>query len=102
MRGKGKAQAQRRRQLRTEKTGTQQPYRHVQARARHRTYRLVGLRGFEVMQQFLHIARELFRTIEVAAQRACGRLIGARCTAQPQIDATGIQRRQRAELFGHL
>lgn len=40
--------------------------------------------------------------VEIAAQGACGGLVGAGCTAQAQVDALRIQRSQRAELFGHM
>ncbi|MNN21223.1 hypothetical protein D3C81_1345350 [compost metagenome] len=54
------------------------------------------------MQQFGHILRELVGTVEVAAQCACGGVVGTRRAAQTQIDAPRIQRSQRAELFGDL
>jgi hypothetical protein len=37
----------------------------------------------------------------VAAQRTHGGAVGARCAAQPQVDATGVELGQRAKGLGH-
>ena len=73
-----------------------------QATARNRLHRLPGLYRLEVVQQLAHVLRELVGAVEVAAQCARGGLIGARRTAEAEIDAVRIQRSQRAELLGHL
>ena len=36
----------------------------------------------------------------IAAQRQGGALVGARGAAEPEVDASGVQRFERAELFG--
>ncbi|KAG1440374.1 hypothetical protein G6F57_019048 [Rhizopus arrhizus] len=58
--------------------------------------------SIQVVQQLAHVLRELVGTVEVAAQGACGGLVGAGRPTQAEVDAVGIQRGQRAELFGHL
>ena len=60
-----------------------------------------GLR--QVPLQFQHIVGEALFVggVQVAAQRHRGVAIGARCPAQAQVDAAGVQRGQRTELFGH-
>ena len=51
--------------------------------------------------QFLHISSEvLFGGGKIAAECARSRLVGARGAADAQIDPLGIERFERAELFG--
>ena len=51
--------------------------------------------------QFHHVARESVGIgIEIAAQRGGDALVAARRAAQPEVDASGKQRLERAELFG--
>jgi hypothetical protein len=102
VRGERIRQAHRGGHARTEQAGTQDPGRHPQAAARNRLHRLPGLYRLEVVQQLAHVLRELVGAVEVAAQGARGRLVGAGRTAQAEVDAVRIQRGQRAELLGHL
>jgi hypothetical protein len=88
--------------LRAEQARSEQPHRHLDAGAGHRTHRLSGLRGFEIAQQFGDVLRERVGAVEIAPQCARRRLVGAGRAAEAQVDAIGIQRRQRAELLGHL
>ena len=63
-------------QTRAEQAGSENPHRHLQACAGNGLNRLTGLDRLEVVQQFLHILRERFRTIVIPTQRAHGGLIG--------------------------
>jgi hypothetical protein len=55
----------------------------------------------EVIHQLAHIGREVIHlAAALASQRPHGALIGARRTAQAQIDAIRIERSQGAELLG--
>ena len=106
MRGIGKRQSQRGRQLRPAETRSQYPHRHIGAFARNGAHRPRQSRrsGFtlEVGQHLLHIGGKAFHVARHAAQGAHGGGIGIDAPPQPQVDAAGIQRRQGAELFGHL
>jgi hypothetical protein len=102
MGGEGIGQAQLGRQLGTEQAGPEQPHRHFGAFARHRAHRLTGLRRCQQGPQFRHLFREIVAVArQIAAQCAHGRAVGTRCTAEPQVDAPRVQRRQRAEVFRH-
>ncbi len=103
VRGKRERQAHCGRQLRAEQAGPEQPQRHLQARAGHRTQALAGTRIVEVRLQLLHVLREGIGRIlrGAAAQRPRGGLVGARRAAQAKVDAAGEERRQRAELLCH-
>ena len=58
--------------------------------------------GAEVAQQFDDIVGELVRVGgQVAPQRAGGRLVGSRRAAESQVDTSGKQGFQRAELLGN-
>src|SRR3546814_3793741 len=48
------------------------------------------------------VLRERVGPVEIAPQRAHRRLVGARRAAEPEVDPVRIQRRQGAELLGHL
>jgi hypothetical protein len=57
----------------------------------------------EVTEQFKHVPREgIWIAVQRAPQRARGRLVRARRTAEPQVDPAGKQGLKRAELLGHL
>jgi hypothetical protein len=63
---------------------------------------LAGLGRTEVAHQLDHVLRKAVGVgCEIAAQRACGDLIGAGRAAQAKVDATRKQGGQRAELLGH-
>ena len=89
-------------QLRAEQARAQQPHGHVETCTGHSTHRLALLHRLEIAQHLLHVLRKLLGAVEIAPQRTRRRLVGAWRTAQAQIDAARIQRRQRAELLGYL
>ena len=62
---------------------------------------LARLGRLEIAHQFDDVLRETVDAgIEVAAQRPRGHHVGAGRAAEPEIDAAGMKRRQRAELLG--
>ena len=89
------------RELRAVKARPQEPDRHLGALTRDGAHDLALLLGREVGGQFQHVLGEtvFVRRRQVTAQRAHRRTIGAGRAAQPQVDAAGEQRRQRAELL---
>ena len=101
MRAKGKGQPQRRGKLRPADAGAENKDRHVGILARHGAHRLARRGGAQIRQQLLHVARKGFHVARHAAERLHGRGIGIDTPPQPQVDAPRMQRRQRAELFGH-
>ena len=102
MRGKRKRQAHHGGQLRPVQAGAQQPQRHPQPGPRHGANALAWLHRFKVIMQFLHILRKRVGTgMRVAAQRAGGQLVGAGSAAQAQVNASWVQRGQRAKLLGN-
>ena len=100
VRGKGVWQPERGGELRTEQAGAQNPQRHLCACARGRADPRLPVIG-EIALQFHHVARERLRiAFQRAAKRARYPLVRSRRASQPQIDPAGIQRVERAELFG--
>ena len=73
---------------------------HPQAGAGDRANALPGLHRLEISLQFEHVVRERVGRMMVAAQRTHRGLVGARRPAEPQVDASGVQRLERAELLG--
>jgi len=101
VRGEGIGQTLGGGQLSAEQARTEQPDRHVAVHPGHGDHALIGLPRAEQQLQFLDVLRKVVGTAHtVAAQGVGGELVGARCTAKAQVDAAGIQRLQRAELFG--
>ena len=92
--------AQRRGELRAERARSQDPQRHVRARAGGRGNAGAPVVG-EIALQLHHVARE---GIGVAVQRPPHRLrdalVRSRCAPQPQVDPPRKERIERAELFG--
>ena len=100
MRGEGVGQAQRRRKLRPVKAGAEYPDRHVEARARHRLDPLPLLKRFEITEELDHVLRKGVDVgVQVAAQRPGRRHVGPRSATDAEIDAAGMECRQRAESF---
>jgi len=102
MRGERVRQTEHRGEARAEQAGAENPHRHVDARAGHRAHGLSRFGRLEVTQQFDDVVRKRVRTVVVAAQRARRRLIRARSAADAEVDASRIQRCERAELLGDL
>ena len=102
MRGKGERQAEHRRKARAEEARAEQPHRHLDAGAGHGTHRLPRLRRLEIPEQLQHVVGERLGTVEIAAQRARRRLVGAWRATEAEVDPARVQRGQRAELFGDL
>ena len=100
MRREGVRQAQSRGELPAVGARAEDKERHVEPRPGHRLDLLARLGVFEIMLQFHHVARERVRVGEVAAHGTGRDPVRARRAAEPEVDAAGIQRRQRAELFG--
>ncbi|MOA01734.1 hypothetical protein D3C78_1211550 [compost metagenome] len=101
VRGEGVGQALLRRQLGAVQAGAEQPERHLGADAGHGDHPLAGLCRAEQVFQFLDVLREIIVAARaLAAQRAGGVLVGTRCAAQPQVDASRIEGGEGAELFG--
>ena len=87
-------------ELRAEETRAEDPQRHVRARAGNGLDVLVGRGIAEQRLQLLDVGRERVGAREVAAQRAHRRLVGAWRAPEPEVDAAGIERVERAELLG--
>src|SRR5690606_21744022 len=101
VRRKGVGQAKIRGQLSTKQAGAQDPELRCQAFARYGGDRQTRIFG-KIFHEFHDIARErIWVRVEVAAQGARCDLIGARSPAQAQVDAPGVERLKRAELFGN-
>ena len=90
-----------RRQLRAIQGRSQYPHRHLGPFPGKGAHSRRAVAVFHVVDQLGHILRETVLGRHVPAQGAGGGHVGARRTAQPQINPVGIQRSQRAELFGH-
>ncbi len=100
MRGEGIGPAEHRRELRAEKARSQNPDGHVESRTGDRPDPLAGLRRIEIMHQLYDIVGKLIRiAAQMAPQRLCRRLIGARRAPESEIDPPGKQARKRAELL---
>ena len=103
VRGEGERQAEGRSHLRAEGARAENPDRHSQPGARRRHDRLPRPRLVEQRHHLDDVVREAFGiAVQGAAERARGGRVGARGPAEAQIDAPGKERRQRAELLGHL
>jgi len=89
-----------RRELRAEKTGSEDPHRHIQSCTRYRLHDLPTLDGLEIRQQFCHVGRKRVGGFRRPPERAGGGLIGARGPPHAEVDPAGKQRRQSAELLG--
>ena len=99
VRCKGIRQPQRGGQLCPIQAGAQNPDRNIQALTWHGMHRIFGV-GRKVIHQLQHITRKLVSVrTQVAAQGACGDLVRTGCPAQPQVNAAGVERLQRAKLF---
>jgi hypothetical protein len=61
---------------------------------------LAGCRVSEQRLQLLDVGRERVGARVIATQRPHRRLVAARGTAEPEVDAAGIERVERAELLG--
>ena len=81
--------------------GTEQPDRHVKPGTGNGAHGLTRLDGLEIGLQLEYILREpVFAARHVAAQGAGCLLVGARCTAEAEVDAAREQRFEGAELLG--
>ncbi len=100
MRGERIGQAEFGREHRAEVTRSENPQRHLRSRRRHGLDALVGTGGRQERLQLQNVLRKILGRFRRAAERAQRHLVGARRAAEPQIDATGEQPRQRAELLG--
>ena len=100
MRGEGVGQPERRGELRAIEAGAEDPQRHLEPRSRHRLHELARLQRAEQRLQFEDVVRKILGAGGVAAQGAQRLLVGPRRAAEAEIDAAGIERFQRAELFG--
>src|SRR6185437_735820 len=93
-------EAEGRGELRAEEARAKDPDRYVEPAARHRVHTLARLR-LEVAHQLDHVLREL---VDVAGQAAPERphrdRVGARGTAEAQLDAARVERGEGAELLG--
>ena len=98
--GEREGQTQSRRQTGAEIAGSKQPDRNVQALARNRAHRLGGVRRAQEGAQLIEQFGEVQAAARIAAQGALGQPVAARRAAQAQVDASGKQGFQRAELFG--
>ena len=103
MRGKGEGQAEVSRQLGAVEARPEQPDRHLGALARNRSHHLTRPCRRQIALQLDHVFREAVfgRIVEMAAQRPHRRPVGARRTAQAEVDAVREQGGQGAELFGN-
>ena len=103
VRGEHERQAQGRGDLRAERAGAEDPDGHPQAGAGHRLHGLTGLRVGQELHHLEHVVGEVVGIdVQRAPKRDRGGPVRAGGTTQTQIDATGKQRLQRAELFGDL
>ncbi|CAD5295455.1 conserved hypothetical protein [Bosea sp. 62] len=100
MRGEGVGQAEHGGELRAEQAGAENPERDIGVGARHGLDHLIRLQRSEQRLQLQHVLREALGRVGLAPQRAPGALVGAGRTAEPEVDAAGIERLQRAELLG--
>ena len=101
VRREGVRQSEHRGQLGTVETRPQDPDGDVLTAARDGPDVVIRPRLMQVALQLDDIAREVVGVaVEVSAKRERGPLVGAGRTAEPEIDASGIQRIQGAELFG--
>ena len=100
VRGEGKRQAELCGELRAIQAGAKQPHRNFLAVARNRAHLRVRVDRVEPVHQFRHIAREVIDiATHMTAQRSHSGLIAARRAAKAEIDTSGIQRIERAELL---
>ena len=98
MRGEGVGQAEHGGELRTVGARSEDPDLHVLALAGHGANARVLRWRREIADQLDHVLRETVDAgLEVAAQRARRRHVGARRAAEAEIDAAGMQCGQRAE-----
>ncbi len=101
MRGEGIGQPQRRRQLRAEGGRAEDPDRHVRPLTRRRLHRRARRGRAQIGHQFQHVVgKPVLAADQRAPQRLRGGIVAPRRPAQPQIDAAGEQRVERAELLG--
>ena len=103
VRGKREGQAERRGDLCAERARPEDPNRHRETATGNRAHRLPRLRRAEVVHHLHHVlGKRLGIGIERAPQRVGRRVICSWRATQSEINATGKQRRQRAELLRHL
>jgi hypothetical protein len=88
------------RELCAERARAEQPDRDVEASARDGANRLIGRRWAKVSKQLLDVLGKRVGAVVVAAKRPHGALIGARRPAESEIDASGKECGEGAELFG--
>ena len=101
MGGEGERQTQISRELRAIGARPEDPDRHVEPGAGNRLHRLSRRRRLEIAHQLDDVARELVDLArKVSAHGASGDLIRAGGSAQPQLDPTGMQGGEGAELLG--
>jgi hypothetical protein len=99
--GEGERQPQLGGQRRAEVARPEQPDRHIQALARHGLHGLARFSLSQVRHQLDQVAwKGVTTAAEVAAQRTGGEWVAAGGPAEPEVDATGVERFQGAELLG--
>ncbi len=86
--------------MRAKETRPENPDRHPRSLAGNRAHFLPNLAGLEERDQLGDVVRERIDDGGIAAQRVRRDLIRARRATEAEIDATGKQRLQGAELFG--
>ncbi|MNN41490.1 hypothetical protein D3C81_1556110 [compost metagenome] len=92
VRGEGVGHAAHAGQLCAEQAGAEQPHRHLGVVARYGDHFLIICARAKVARQFFDIVREIIGAARtLPAQGACGHLVGARRTAQAQIDTPWIK-----------
>ena len=102
MGGEGVRQAAFTRQLGTEQARTEQPHRHLGAGPGHGNHALIRRTRAQVAHQLGHILWEIIGAAGTfASQRTRGHLIRTRRTAEPQINAPGVEAFKGAELLGN-
>jgi hypothetical protein len=104
VRGERERQPQVRRQLRAVQAAAQQPDRHLGAHAGDRAHGLAGLRITQVGLSSITSCGNASSSSLASRWRRRARIggaVGARGAAQAQVDASGVQRGQGAELLGH-
>jgi len=100
VRGEAVRESEHRRELRTEQRRPEDVERYVRATPGCRVDAGEPRLVVEVALELEDVARERLRRIRTASHRAHRRLVATRRAPEPQVDATGVQRGERAELLG--
>src|SRR5579859_4557581 len=86
--------------MRAEKTGAEDPDGDIEASAGNSLHGLPRADRAEERLKFTHVLRKAIGAGWVAAKGAQRVIVSAGSAAQPEIDASGIERFKRSKLFG--